>query len=68
MEVTLRFTEEEEEAYMDALNGSKYRAILMDLYSMLRTHDKGWTNAEFDTDYVRDFLISKYAQYNISLD
>jgi hypothetical protein len=68
MEVILKFTHEDEEAYMDALNGWKYKAIIYQLQSMLRTHDKGWSDKEFNTDYVRDFLIEKLEEYKVSLD
>jgi len=35
---------------------------------MLRTHDKGWIDKEFDTDYVREWLIEKLQEHNLSLD
>ena len=68
MEVILKFTPDDEEAYMDALNGWKYKHILLELQSMLRTHDKGWVDKEFDTDYVREWLIEKLKEHNLSLD
>jgi len=68
MEVILKFTPEDEEAYMDALNGWKYKHIILELQAMLRTHDKGWIDKEFDTDYVRDWLIEKLQEHNLSLD
>jgi hypothetical protein len=68
VEVTLKFKEEDEEAYMTALNGWKYKHVLFELRSMLRTHDKGWVDKEFDTDYVREWLIEKLQEYNLSLD
>lgn len=68
MEVTLKFTEEEEEAYMTALNGWKYKHILSELRSMLRSHDKGWDDKEFDTDYVRTWLFEKLQEHNLSLE
>jgi len=67
MEVILKFTPDDEEAYMDALNGWKYKHIIFELQSMLRTHDKGWDDKEFDTDYVRTWLIEKLEEHNLSL-
>jgi hypothetical protein len=67
MEVTLRFTSEDEEAYMLALNGWKYHSILFGLRQFLRGHDKGWSNEEFDTDLVRQFLIDKCEEHGVPL-
>ena len=68
MEVTLKFTQEDEEAYMTALNGWKYKAILFNLQGLLRSHDKGWIEKEFDTDYVREFLLEQMQELNVTLD
>ena len=67
MEVTIKYTHEDEDAYMDALNGWKYRAILSDVMALVRSHDKGWIETEFTTDAVRELIVEKLAQHAINL-
>jgi len=52
---------------MIALNGWKYHSILFDLRQLLRAHDKGWSNEEFSTDLIRQFLIDKCEEHGVPL-
>jgi hypothetical protein len=68
MEVIIKFTQQDgEEDYLTALNGWKYKLILSDLMSLLRSHDKGWDETEFTTDAVRDFIVGKLEEHAINL-
>jgi hypothetical protein len=68
MEVIIKFTQQDgEEDYLTALNGWKYKLILFELMSLLRSHDKGWDETEFTTDTVRDFIVGKLEEHAIGL-
>ena len=68
MEVIIKFTQQDgEEDYLTALHGWKYKSILIDVISLLRSHDKGWDDSEFTTDTVRDFIMSKLDENGVSL-
>lgn len=68
MEVIIKFTQQDgEEDYLTALNGWKYKLVLFDLMNLLRSHEKGWSNEEFSTDLVRQFIIDKLEEHTINL-
>ena len=69
MEVVIKFNNEEgeEEHYMTALNGWKYRAVLFDLTQLLRAHAKGWASAEFSPELIMEVLDDKLQEHAIKL-
>ena len=68
MEVIIKFNnQDEEEDYLTALNGWKYKLVLFELMNLLRSHEKGWSNEEFSTDLVRQFIIDKLEEHTINL-
>lgn len=68
MEVIIKFNnQDDEEDYLTALNGWKYKLVLFELMNLLRSHEKGWSNEEFSTDLVRQFIIDKLEEHTINL-
>jgi hypothetical protein len=68
MEVIIKFNNQDgEEDYLTALNGWKYKLVLFDLMNLLRSYEKGWSNEEFSTDMVRQFIIDKLEKHTINL-
>jgi hypothetical protein len=68
MEVIIKFNNQDgEEDYLTALSGWKYKLVLFELMNLIRSHEKGWSNEEFSTDLVRQFIIDKLEEHTINL-
>jgi hypothetical protein len=68
MKVTLEFDgSEEQEEYRTALDGWKYKAILIDIKQMIRSKDKYTDEESISLDELRLYIADKANEYEVSL-
>jgi hypothetical protein len=68
MKVILEFNGiEEQEEYQNALNGSRYRAILIDIKDMIRSKDKYTDEESISLDELRLYIADKSNEYEVSI-
>jgi hypothetical protein len=68
MKVILEFNGiEEQEEYQNALNGSRYRAILYDITQMIRSKDKYTDEESISLDELRLYIADKSNEYEVSI-
>jgi hypothetical protein len=68
MKVILEFDGiEEQEEYRTALDGWKYRAVLIDLKEMIRSKDKYTDEESISLDELRLYIADKANEYEVSI-
>lgn len=68
MKVILEFDgTEEQEAYQNALNGWKYRAIIYDITQMIRSKDKYLDEETISLDELRLYIADKSNEYEVPI-
>jgi hypothetical protein len=68
MKVILEFDGiEEQEAYNNALNGTKYRSLLYDITRMIRSKEKYLDEDTITLDELRQFIFDKANEYEVSI-